>query len=147
MEEEQSILDATEYVLIALNNIKNYEEFIEYKEEIAKAINDIRNSITNLINMKKYNYNNINVQEEGINQNNINPSSISSKLGLKFNYDAYLKDIQLHNFYQNEPIINSDLNQENQNDNYLNHINNDAKNILNNEVSINNLIISKNTNN
>ena len=147
MEEGQSILDATEYILIALNNIKNYKEFIEYKEEIAKAIDDIRNSIINLMNMKKYNYNNLNVQQEGINQNNINLSSISSKLGLKFNYDAYLKDIPLNNFYQNEQIINSDLNQENKNDNNLNYINNDANNILNNEVSINNLIISKNTNN
>ena len=148
MEEEQSILDATEYILMALNNIKNYEEFIEYKEEISKAINDIRNSITNLINMKKYNYNDLNVQEIGINQNNINPSSISSKLGLKFNYDAYLKDIPLNNFYQNEPIFNSNLNQENQNEDNLNYNNNNANNILNNEDSINNLIsISKNINN
>ena len=148
MEEEQSILDATEYILMALNNIKNYEEFIEYKEEISKAINDIRNSITNLINMKKYNYNNLNAQEEGINQNNINPSSISSKLGLKFNYDAYLKDIPLNNFYQNEPIFNSNLNQENQNEDNLKYNNNNENKILNNEDSINNLIsISKNINN
>ena len=143
MEEEQSILDATEYILMALNNIKNYQEFIEYKEEISKAINDIRNSITNLINIKKYNYNNLNIQQEEINQNNINPSSISSKLGLKFNYDAYLKDIPLNYFYQNEEIIKSNLNQENQNNNTLNNINN-ANNILNSEDSINNLIISNN---
>ena len=53
MEEEQSILDATEYVLMALNNIKNFEEFIEYKEEITKAIYDIRNSITNINKYEK----------------------------------------------------------------------------------------------
>ena len=63
MDEQQSILDATEYVLMALNNIKNYEEFIEYKEEIIKAIYDIRNSITNLYNLKKFEINNNKIQQ------------------------------------------------------------------------------------
>ena len=30
MEEEKNIFDATEYILIALNTITNYDEFIEY---------------------------------------------------------------------------------------------------------------------
>ena len=34
MEEEKSILDATEYVLVALNNIKSFDDFNDYKEDI-----------------------------------------------------------------------------------------------------------------
>ena len=138
MEDEQSILDATEYILMALNNIKNFEEFIEYKEEIIKAIYDIRNSITNIINMKKYNANNLNYQKESYNLNNVNPSSISSMLGLKFNYDAYLNNMQLKNFSQNEPLFNSKFNQDMQNKNLnLKYIND---NMSNNENSVNNII-------
>ena len=47
MENEKSILDATEYILMAINNIKSYEEFLEYKEEIEKAVYDIRTCINN----------------------------------------------------------------------------------------------------
>ena len=69
MEEEKNILDATEYILLALNTINNYNEFIEYKEEIEKAVYDIRNSLLNIYNKKntRINYN--------------------STLGLKYNYD------------------------------------------------------------
>ena len=55
--------------------------------------------------MKKYNINDLNQHKEKVNSNDDNTSSISSILGLKFNYDAYLKDIQIQNFYQNEPVI------------------------------------------
>ena len=141
MEEEQSILDATEYVLMALSNIKSFEEFIEYKKEITKAIYDIRNSITNLINIKKYNINDLNQHKEKVNSNEDNTSSISSMLGLKFNYDAYLKDIQIQNFYQNEPVIKKNLKQESQNDNLnlkiINNNNLTHDNFVNNNISNN----------
>ena len=52
MEEEKNILDATEYILMALNTITNYDEFIEYRAEISKAVYDIRKSLMNLINTK-----------------------------------------------------------------------------------------------
>ena len=120
MEEEQSILDATEYILVALNNIQTYEDFLEYKEEIVKATYDIRNSITNLMEMKKLN-NNANNQ---ISSSNENSSNISSMLGLKFNYDAYLQNFQLNNI----------------NENYVNNNN------INNEVSDIGNIISNNKN-
>ena len=107
MEEEQSILDATEYILVALNNIQTYEDFLEYKEEIVKAIYDIRNSITNIMEMKKLN-NNENIQ---LSSNNENPSNISSMLGLKFNYDAYLKNFQLNNINENY-VNNNNMNNE-----------------------------------
>ena len=107
MEEEQSILDATEYILVALNNIQTYEDFLEYKEEIVKATYDIRNSITNIMEMKKLN-NNANNQ---ISSSNENSSNISSMLGLKFNYDAYLQNFQLKNINENY-VNNNNINNE-----------------------------------
>ena len=52
MEDEKNILDATEYILLALNTINDFNEYIEYKEEIEKAIYDIRNSLFNLIKIR-----------------------------------------------------------------------------------------------
>ena len=121
MGDEKSILDATEYVLVALNNIKSYEDFNDYKEEIEKAVYDIRNSITNIINLKKNKNQNFNLNN---NDNTSNKSSISSMLGLKFNYDAYLNDLNINNLNQNDFNI--------KNDNY-NFNNNIADNINNNE--------------
>jgi hypothetical protein len=57
MDEEKNILDATEYILLALNTIKTLGEFIQYKEEIEKAVYDIRNSLLNLITKKNINSN------------------------------------------------------------------------------------------
>ena len=125
MEGEKNILDATEYILMALNNIKNYNEFIEYKEEIEKAVYDIRNSITDIINQKKSNKPNIN----NTNRSNENKSSISSMLGLKFNYDAYLNDFNINNLNKNNlnNNINSNLNYNNQNN--FNENNKDEDNL------------------
>ena len=59
MEDGKNIIDATEYILLALNTITNFDEFIGYKEEIEKAVHDIRNSLTNLMNISfKYKSNN-----------------------------------------------------------------------------------------
>ena len=80
MEEEKNIFDATEYILIALNTITNYDEFIEYKKEIEKAVNDIRNSLLNIKHIKHNNK---------YNKSSKNKSNISSILGLKYNYDSY----------------------------------------------------------
>ena len=77
MKEEKNILEATEYILLALNTISNFNEFIEYKEEIEKALYDIRNSLLNLISTKS-------AYEE---QKRLNKSSI---MDLKYNYDAIL---------------------------------------------------------
>ena len=51
MEDGKNIIDATEYILLALNTITNFDEFIGYKEEIEKAVHDIRNSLTNLMDI------------------------------------------------------------------------------------------------
>ena len=121
--EERSILDATEYILLALNNIKNFTEFNEYKEEIIKAVYDIRNSITNITNSKNIIQPNINEQIES----NKNNSSISSMLGLKFNYDAYLKDFNINNYNNQISFSNS-----NGNFNYMKQNNINEYNDLNN---------------
>ena len=121
--EEKSILDATEYILLALNNIKNFTEFNEYKEEIIKAVYDIRNSITNITNSKNIIQPNINEQIES----NKNNSSISSMLGLKFNYDAYLKDFNINNYNNQISFSNS-----NGNFNYMRQNNINEYNDLNN---------------
>ena len=89
MEEEKNIFDATEYILIALNTISNFDEFIEYKKEIEKAVNDIRNS---LLNIRHKNNNNKNKRPK-------NKPNISSILGLKYNYDSFFTNgnIELNN--------------------------------------------------
>ena len=127
MENEKSILDATEYILMAINNIKSYEEFLEYKEEIEKAVYDIRTCINN-IQIKNHNNpkNIINNQKTQTSSQN-NKKSISSMLGLKFNYDAYLDNFNINNLNQNINIddvivrnnkINSDyIEQNNKNEN------------------------------
>ena len=121
MENEQSILDATEYILMALNNIKNYNEFREYKDEIIKAIYDIRNSIKGLITSKK----------SYIDNQSKNPKSISSMLGLKFNYDSYLNEIQLKNLTNN--VLGESDNQvkfeQNQSNDDINSMNENQKSI------------------
>ena len=92
MEEEKNIFDATEYILIALNTITNYDEFIEYKKEIEKAVNDIRNSLSNIKHIKHNNK---------YNKSSKNKSNISSILGLKYNYDSYFTNGNI------EPINNN----------------------------------------
>ena len=135
MEDEKSILDATEYILMALNNVKNYNEYMEYKEEIEKAVYDIRNSITNIMNKKDNNKSNIN----NINKSDTNKSSISSMLGLKFNYDAYLKDFNINNYNQNNfDNKNINYNFKNPNNIYDNNENDEEENKINNEnININ----------
>ena len=130
-EEEKSILDATEYILMALNNIKNYNEFIEYKEEIEKAVYDIRNSITDIINQKNDNKPNLN----NTNGSNANKSSISEMLGLKFNYDAYLNDFNINNTNQ----INGNTNYNNQNNISENYGNEENGNFNNDNLEENNI--------
>jgi len=130
-EEEKSILDATEYILMALNNIKNYNEFIEYKEEIEKAVYDIRNSITDIINQKNDNKPNLN----NTNGSNTNKSSISEMLGLKFNYDAYLNDFNINNTNQ----INGNTNYNNQNNISDNYGNEENGNFNNDNLEENNI--------
>ena len=139
MEEEKSILDATEYILMALNNIKNYNEFIEYKEEIEKAVYDIRNSITDIINQRKDYKPNLN----NSNGSNVNKSSISQMLGLKFNYDAYLNDLNINNSNQ----INSNLNYNNQNNLNDNYENKENENFQNDNLEEENNINVENINN
>ena len=117
MEEEKKIFDATEYILLALNKISNFDEFIEYKKEIEKAINDIRNVILNLKNNTKYN------------KSTKNKSNKSSIIGLKYNYDSYFTNGNI-----NISQINNRTNLKE--DNILNYSNIEEK-------KENNIIINK----
>ena len=42
---EERILEAVEYITISLDDIKDYQDFIKYKPELLKAINDIKNIV------------------------------------------------------------------------------------------------------
>ena len=137
MSEEKSILDATEYVLVALNNIKSFDDFNDYKEEIEKAVYDIRNSITNIINLKKNKKPNLNISD-----NTSNKTSISSMLGLKFNYDAYLNDFNINNINQNDLNIKND----NYNNNLINNNFSEKNTNINNEEYNEENIINKQNN-
>ena len=115
MEDGKNIIDATEYILLALNTITNFDEFIGYKEEIEKAVHDIRNSLTNLMNISfKCKSNN------------------NSKIDLKYNYDAFLNEYNINK-------INNNI--QNENEEVDNFDNIDSK--KNDESKINNIICNK----
>ena len=86
---EKEILDTVEYLLMAINDIKDYKDFINYKSEIIKAIEDIKNSIQKPLN--------INDLEESKTK-----SKISSILGLQFDYDSLINenDIKFFSDYE-----------------------------------------------
>ena len=143
MEDEESILNATEYIISTLNDISNFDQFIEYKKEIIEAIYDIINSITNIIKMKTYNANNYNNRQNQINSN-VDPSSISSMLGLKYNYDAYLNNIQLKNSLPYETSVKfglKNINNKMNNQEIIRNINSN-NNSNDNDISKNNNNIS-----
>ena len=78
---EKKILQATEYLLLALNQIKNFQDFINYKQELIKAINDIKDSVQ--------------IKNNGgdSNENKI-ISKISSNLGLKYDYNSIIPNTE-----------------------------------------------------
>ena len=128
MEEEKNIFDATEYILIALNTITNYDEFIEYKKEIEKAVNDIRNSLSNIKQIKHNNK---------YNKSSKNKSNINSILGLKYNYDSYFTNGNI------EPL-NNNTNFKDENIIFNKSIRNNFKsNSMNKKTKKNNTQIKK----
>ncbi len=50
---EDKIINGSEYIFNAINNISNFFDFDLYKPEILKALIDIRNIILNSLNDKK----------------------------------------------------------------------------------------------
>ena len=103
---EEKILDSIEYLQMVINNIKSYQEFLDYKSEILKAIDDIKIIIDN--STKKYEK---------------KSSKISSILGLQFDYDSYLKEEDMKFFSKYEEDNNNKNNFYNT-INYKNNINN-----------------------
>ena len=152
MKNEQRILDATEYILMTLDNIKNYNDFIEYKDEFNKAILDIKNSVINLIqnNSNKANLKDSHEESQSIfNSNkkvdNDNNSYLSSISGPKFNNDYYSNEKQKKNLFLNNQNLYNLNNSNNKNNlNYLNeNYNND---IISYNKSLRNKLNSNNAN-
>ena len=80
---EERILEAIEYITISLDDIKDFQDFIKYKPELMKAINDIKNIIQNKIQLNK---------NETIENAEAEKSKISSILGLQFDYDPLINE-------------------------------------------------------
>ena len=80
---EERILEAIEYITISLDDIKDYLDFLKYKPELIKAINDIKNIIKNK--------NQININET-MDNGEAEKSKISSILGLQFDYDPLINE-------------------------------------------------------
>ena len=102
-----------------MNTISNFNEFIEYKKEIEKALYDIRNSLLNLISSKNFNDK----------STKLNKSSI---IDLKYNYDAYLNPFFEHNKNKDNISSKSEKNKIISNKSLEN--NNNNKVINNNKV-------------
>ena len=80
---EERILEAIEYITISLDDIKDFQDFIKYKPELLKAINDIKNIIRNKNQINKI---------ETIENGEAEKSKISSILGLQFDYDPLINE-------------------------------------------------------
>ena len=80
---EERILEAIEYITISLDDIKDFQDFIKYKPELMKAINDIKNIIQNKTQLNK---------NETIENAEAEKSKISSILALQFDYDPLINE-------------------------------------------------------
>ena len=111
---EERILEAVEYITISLGDIKDYQDFMKYKPELFKAINDIKNIIQRKIKIN---------ENETIENGEGEKSKISSILGLQFDYDPLINDEDAKFF--------SDYEEKNNDKNIKNRIKNQNQIILN----------------
>ena len=81
---EERILEALEYITISLDDIRDYQDFLKYKPEFLKAINDIKTIVQNK--------NQININET-MENGEAEKSKISSILGLQFDYDPLINEV------------------------------------------------------
>jgi len=152
---EENLINASDYIYNVLNVIETFEDFNQYKPELIKAILDIKNNLSKFFEKKIfYNYSNNNTNNEEIkNNNNIENNNfnvinnqkktLSSSLGLRYNYDQYLDTIDKDIQPQNLKIINNSNENDNNNFNKKNNFFNQQQNQNNfnsNEIN-NNLII------
>ena len=110
---EERILEAIEYITISLDDIRDYQDFVKYKPELIKAINDIKSIIKNK--------NQININET-IENGEAEKSKISSILGLQFDYDPLINEDDAKFF--------SDYDENNKNKNLMKRAINQNKIIL-----------------
>ena len=129
---EERVLEAAEYILMAINDIKDYKDFINYKFEIIKAINDIKYYIANPI--------------KNINDSGEKKLKISSILGLQFDYDSLINenDIKFFSDYEDKTNkIKNKINSYFRNNNdikIISNINNNLTKNLNIQTNKNILI-------
>ena len=88
---EERILEAVEYITISLDDIKDYQDFIKYKPELMKAINDIKNIVQKKIQIN---------ENDTIEKGETDKSKLSSILGLQFDYDPLINEEDVK-FFQN----------------------------------------------
>ena len=106
---EERILEAVEYITISLDDIKDYQDFIKYKPELMKAINDIKNIV-----QKKVQIN----ENDTIEKGETDKSKLSSILGLQFDYDPLIneEDVKFFSDYEeknNDKKIKNRINNKN----------------------------------
>ena len=115
---EERILEAVEYITISLDDIKDYQDFIKYKPELIKAIDDIKNVIHNKKQIK---------ENETIENGEGERSKISSILGLQFDYDPLINEDDAKFFSDYDEKNNIRINN---NKNKTKQLNNKNKNNL-----------------
>ena len=121
---EERILEAVEYITISLDDIKDYQDFIKYKPELMKAINDIKNIVQKKIQIN---------ENDTIEKGETDKSKLSSILGLQFDYDPLIneEDVKFFSEYEeknknNDKKIKERIN--NKNNIVLKKLNNNNKN-------------------
>lgn len=120
---EERILEAVEYITISLDDIKDYGDFIKYKPELMKAIEDIKN----IVQKQKQNKKQM-TENETIENGEAERSKISSILGLQFDYDPLINEEDAKFF--------SEYDEKNKGKKIKNVNINNKKNLLNNPETI-----------
>ena len=90
---EERILEAVEYITISLDDIKDYQDFIKYKPELMKAINDIKNIVQKRVQIN---------ENDTIEKGETDKSKLSSILGLQFDYDPLINEEDVKFFSEYE---------------------------------------------
>ena len=131
---ERQIIKNTEYILFLINNVNNFQEFINNKPEIIKAIKDIVLCCNNILDKNIKSSINLNRKISKNNSQNKDKPTVSNILGLQFNYDSYLTESDTNfiiDYEDNKNKINKTLSKTAKNSfrsKELNNIYNDQKN-------------------
>ena len=143
---EENLINASDYIYNVLNVIETFEDFNQYKPELIKAILDIKNNLSKFFEKKFfYNFNNNEEIKNKNENNNLNnqKKTLSSSLGLRYNYDQYLDTIDKDIQPQNLKIIKNSNENENFNENFKNNFSKHENNFNSNEMNKNLIVPNK----